>query len=146
MPNPIRFSEATFQVTVDTARVEGSFGTAHDITIKPDAEITKLRDAGEKRFHADLDVKGYDFSFKVRKTDHVWWTTWQKFETAERQGKELPVVSIAITGRYRGASNQLRTITLHGGLVFKIDEDSVGSDGSYQEVSISGSCAEASGT
>jgi len=145
MANPIRFSEATIQFTVDGQRVEGSFATAHDISIKPDAEITKFRDAGEKRFHADLDVKGYDFSFKLRKADHVWWTTWQKFEAAERQGREFPVMSIAITGRYRGASNQLRTITLHGGLVFKIDNDSVGSDGAYQEVDISGSCAEATG-
>jgi len=142
----IRAKEATVQVTVAGQRRGGSFLTISDVSIKPDVEIMKKRFTGEKRQVGDLDVKGYDFSFKIQKRDHVWWQTWKEFEAAELAGLEFPVMSVAITATYRGGGGLVKTITLHGGLVFKIDDDNIGSDaGSYQEVSCSGTCSFASG-
>lgn len=140
----IRAKDATYQITVDGVRQGGSFATIKDITIRPDVEIAKKRFAGEKRHRGDLDVKGYDFSFKNEKRDHTWWTIWKKFETAENNGNPFPVVTIAVTARYRDGSGNLRTITLHGDLVMKPDEDSMPLD-QYQEVSWSGTCGYASG-
>lgn len=125
----IRAKEATVQITVDGQRLGGSMLTISDLNIKPDAEITKKRHTGDKRAHGDLDVKGYDGSFKTEKTDHTWLTLWKLFESADRNGVAFPVVSIAITYAYRNNGRQLRTITLHDGLILKLDEDATPAEG-----------------
>ena len=73
----------------------------------------------------------------------VWWTLWKKFETAEQSGSAFPVVSIAVTYSYRDGTRLLKTITLHGDLILKQDDNNI-PDG-YQEVTWSGACSFASG-
>jgi hypothetical protein len=136
----IRSKEATVQLTVDGQRLGGSFNTIMDLQIKPDADIAKKRFPGEKRASGDLDVKGYDFSFKNEKRDHTWFQLWKKFEQADTNGTEFPTVSMAITFSYRGGARQLKTITLHGNLVLKLDDDGVPADG-YLSSGWSGYCS-----
>jgi hypothetical protein len=138
----IRAKEAIVQITMDGRRLGGSMLTIKNFSMKPDADITKKRFIGDKRFRADIDVKGYDFSFKTEKRDHVWWQIWKKFEQGDVNGSELPVISIAVSFGYRGGGGGQRTVTLHGDLVMKIDSDEIPE--AYQEVSWSGSCSFAS--
>lgn len=139
----IRAKEATVQITVDGQRLAGSMLTIKGLSIKPDANITKKQFTGDKRFKADIDVKGYDFSFKSEKRDHIWWSLWKKIEQAESNGIPLPVISMAITYAYRDGTGSLKTVVLHGDLVMKMSGDDIPEG--YQEVSWEGCCSYASG-
>lgn len=139
----LRNKDATVQLTVDGTRLGGSMLAIKGFNIKPESEITKKRFTGDKRFRADLDVKGYDFSFKTEKRDHIWWALWKQIEQAEISGQQLPVISIAVTYSYRDSSGLLKTIVLHGDLVMKISGDDI--PDAYQETSWEGSCSYASG-
>lgn len=139
----IRNKDATIQITVDGTRLGGSMLAIKGFNLKPDAEISKKRFTGDKRFKADLDVKGYDFNFKTEKRDHIWWSLWKKFEQAESAGTQLPVVSLAITYSYRDGTGQLKTVVLHGDLVLKMSGDDIPEQ--YQETSWEGCCSFASG-
>lgn len=137
----IRAKEARARLTVDGVQLGGSFSTIHDISIKPDATISKKRFTGEKRARGDIDVVGYDFSFKTEKNDHLWWILWNKIQDAEREGRPLPDIVLTLTTGYRDGSGVLRSIGLSGDLVMKIDEDNIPKDG-YHMVSWSGFCAD----
>lgn len=139
----IRNKDATIQVKVDGQPLTGSFLSIKGFNLKPEAEIIKKRFTGEKRFRADLDVKGYDFNFKTEKRDHVWWTLWKKIEAAEQAGIQLPVITLAITYSYRDGTGQLKTVVLHGDLVMKMSGDDIPEQ--YQETSWEGSCSYATG-
>jgi hypothetical protein len=139
----IRNKDATIAITVDGQRLGGSMLTVKGFNLKPDAEIAKKRFTGDKRFRPDLDVKGYDFTFKTEKRDHVWWLLWKKIEAAEQAGTQLPVISLAITYSYRDGTGLLKTVVLHGDLVMKISGDDIPDQ--YQETSWDGACSYASG-
>lgn len=141
----IRAKEARAQLTVDNRPLSGSFATIHDISVKPDADIAKKRFTGEKRFRGDLDVKGWDFSFKTEKRDHLWMELWDLIQDAEINGQPLPDITLEISYAYRDGSSILRTISLHGDLVMKLDDDSIPKDG-YQMNSWSGVCSYNTGT
>lgn len=136
----IRAKEARAQITVDSVPLGGSFSTIHDLSIKPDAEIAKKRFTGEARFRGDIDVKGWDFSFKTEKNDHLWADLWDQIQDAELNKRPLPEITLDITYSYRDGSKLLKTISLHGDLVMKMDENSIGKD-AYQMVSWSGVCS-----
>lgn len=136
----IRAKEARVQISVDGVRLGGSFSTIHDISVKPDAAIAKKRFTGEKRARADLDVLGWDLSFKTEKRDHLWSALWDKIQAAEINGDPLPDIVLTITYSYRDGSKLLRTTSLSGDLVLKLDEDSIPKDG-YQMNSWSGFCS-----
>lgn len=138
----IRAKEATIQMKLDGQRLGGSMLTVKNFSLKSDADITKKRFIGDKRSRADLDVKGYDFSFKLEKRDHIWWTLWKKFELAELSGQPFPDFQISVTFAYRGGTGLTKTIVLHGDAVFKLSDDI---PEGYQEVSVDGSCSYASG-
>lgn len=139
----IRNKDATIQVTVDGVRLQGTFLSIKGFNLKSDAEVTKKRFTGDKRFRGDLDVKGYEFNFKVEPRDHIWWTLWKKIEQAETNGQPLPVISLAITYSYRDGVGNLRTVTLHGDLVMKLSGDDIPEG--YNEASWEGVCSFASG-
>lgn len=139
----LRNKDATVQITVDGQRLGGSMLTIQGFNLKPEAEIMKKRFTGDKRFKADIDVKGYDFNFKTQKRDHVWWTLWKKIEQAEFAGTQLPVITLAITYSYRDGTGLVKTVVLHGDLVMKISGDDLPEQ--YQETSWDGSCSFASG-
>jgi hypothetical protein len=125
----IRAKEANAQLTVDGRRLGGSFSTIKDLSIKPDKEIAKKRFPGMKRAVGDLDIKGYDFSFKTEKRDHAWRTVWGLFEQADKNGTVFPVVTIAITYSYRDGSSDVRTNTLHGDLILALDDTNLPESG-----------------
>jgi hypothetical protein len=136
----IRAKEARAQLTLAGQPLGGSFSTIHDLAIKPDAEIAKKRFTGEKRFRGDIDVKGWDFSFKTEKTDHLWQDLWDIIQQAELNGDPLPEITLDITYSYRDGSRLLKTVSLHGDLIIKMDENSIPKDG-YQMNSWSGVCS-----
>lgn len=127
----IRAKEARFELYKDGVRVGGSFSTAHDISIKPDATIAKKRFTGEARARGDLDVVGYDVTFKTEKSDHIWSDLWNEIEEAEANGLDLPDISIVMTYAYRGLGGNVRTVVLHGDPSMKMDDDNVPQSG-YQ--------------
>lgn len=135
----IRAKEANIQITVDGQRLGGSFSTIHDLSIKPDAEISKKRFPGQKRFAGDLDVRGYDFSFKTQKRDHLWKTLWALIEKADKNGTTFPTITLAVTYTYRDNASDVRSNTMHGDLVMKMDDTSVPESG-YLMDSWSGCC------
>lgn len=135
----IRAKEARAQLRVNGQRLGGSFSTIHDISVKPDAEIMKKRFTGQKRAEGDIDVKGWDVSFKTEKRDHTWALLWAMIEQAELNGDPLPEISLTLTYSYRDGSKLLRTETL-GKLVIKMDENSIPKDG-YQGNSWTGFCS-----
>ncbi len=137
----IRAKEGRVTLTVDGRRYGGSFSTIHDISVKPDVALDKKRFTAEQRARGDLDVKGYDFSFKTEKRDHTWRKLWKLIEEAERNARPLPDIVLTISYRYRDGSGILNTVSLSGDLVLKMDEDSIPKDG-YQGVSWSGFCAD----
>lgn len=139
----IRNKEATIQVTLDGQRLGGSFSTVKGFNLKPDVELAKKRFTGMKRAAGDLDIKGYGFSFKTEKRDHLWWTLWKKIEQAETNGLPFPVISLAITYSYRDGSGNLKTVVLHGDLVIMLSSDDIPEG--YQENSWEGFCSFASG-
>lgn len=136
----IRAKEARVQLTVDGVPLNGSFTTIHDLSVKPDADISKKRWTGEKRFRGDMDIKGWDFSFKTEKTDHLWQDLWDQIQDAELNAQPMPDITIDISYQYRDGSQVLKTVTLHGDLVLKMDENSIPNDG-YQSNSWSGICS-----
>lgn len=136
----IRAKEARAQLTVDGVRLGGSFSTIHDISVKPDAQIAKKRFTGEKRARADLDVVGWDVSFRTEKRDHLWAQLWDLIQDAEINGRPLPDIVLTLTYAYRDGSGLLRSTALSGDLVLKMDEDSIPKDG-YQMNSWSGFCS-----
>lgn len=138
MGKPIRFKEATIQITVSSVRLGGSLNKVTDFSAKPDAEIMKTRYAGEKRDSPDLDVKGWDLSFSHHKQDRIWFDLWRTIEGAEENGDDFPEISIAVTDSYRGTTSPL-TVVFHGELMLKMDEDGR-PNGDYQSVSWSGFC------
>lgn len=139
----IRAKEATVQVKLDGVPLDGSFLTITNFSLKSDIDKPKKMFIGDKRFRADLNVKGYEFSFKIQKRDHRWWTLWKKFEQAEFNGDTFPVVTIAVSYAYRNAGGLSKVVVLHGDLILSINDDIPG-DG-YQEVSIDGCCSYATG-
>jgi len=136
----IRAKEARVQLTVDGTRLGGSFSTIHDLSVKPDAAIAKKRFTGEKRARGDLDVVGWDVSFKSEKRDHLWSELWDKIQAAELNGDPLPEIVMTITYAYRDGSRLLRSVALSGDFVLKMDDDSIPKDG-YQVNSWSGFCS-----
>jgi hypothetical protein len=136
----IRAKEARVQLTVDSVRLGGSFSTIHDISVKPDATIAKKRFTGEQRARGDLDIVGWDISFKSEKRDHLWMDLWDKIQSAEFNAQPLPDITMTLTYRYRDGSNLLRTTSLGGDMVLKLDEDSIPKDG-YQGNSWTGFCS-----
>lgn len=136
----IRAKEARVQITVDSVRLGGSFSTIHDISVKPDASIAKKRFTGEQRARGDLDVIGWDISFKTEKRDHLWAQLWDKIQEAELNAQPLPEIVLTLTYRYRDGSAILRTTSLSGDLILKMDEDSIPKDG-YQANSWTGFCS-----
>lgn len=127
----IRAKEANIQITVAGQRLGGSFATIKDLSIKPDVTLDKKRFPGMKRAVGDLDIKGFDFSFKTEKRDHTWKTLWRMVEQADKNGQPFPVITLAVTYSYRDGSNDVRTNTLHGDLVLKLDDDNIPESG-YQ--------------
>ena len=125
----IRAKEANAQLTVDGRRFGGSFSTIKDLSIKPDKEIAKKRFPGMKRSVADLDIKGYDFSFKTEKRDHTWLTLWKMFEAADKNGTQFPEVSLALTYAYRDGSSDVRTNALHSDLILALDDTNLPESG-----------------
>lgn len=136
----IRAKEANAQLTVDGQRFGGSFLTIYDLSIKPDKEIAKKRFPGMKRAVGDLDIKGFDISFKTQKRDHSWRSLQLKYEQADKNGTPFPVVSIAITYAYRDGSGDVRTITAHGDVVLVQDDNNLPEAG-YLVDSWSGYCS-----
>lgn len=135
----IRAKEARVQIRVDGQPIGGSFTTIYDVSVKPDVEMSKKKFTGEKRFRGDLDIKGYDFSWKTEKMDHLWMQLWDLIQTREINAQPLPEIEIDLSYQYRDGSATLKTVTLHGDLVMKMDEDSIPKDG-YQLNSWSGCC------
>lgn len=125
----IRAKEANAQITYAGRRLGGSFLTIKDLTVKPDKEIAKKRFPGMKRSVADLDIKGYDFSFKSEKRDHIWNTVQVGFENADKNGTVFPIVTIALTYSYRDGSSQVANKTLHGDLIMVLDDTPIPENG-----------------
>lgn len=140
MAGEIRAKEARVQLTVDGVRLGGSFATIHDLSVKPDAAISKKRFTGEKRARGDLDVVGWDISFKTEKRDHLWQQLWDLIQDNELNGRPLPDISMTITYSYRDGSRIARNDTLSGDFVLKMDENSIPRDG-YQMNSWTGFCS-----
>lgn len=140
MAGEIRAKEARVQITVDSVRLGGSFATIHDVSVKPDAAIAKKRFTGEKRARGDLDVVGWDVSFKTEKRDHLWQQLWDLIQDAELNSRPLPDISMTLTYSYRDGSRILRSDTLSGDFVLKMDENSIPKDG-YQTNSWTGFCS-----
>lgn len=136
----IRAKEARFRVTVDGVKLGGSFSTAYDINVKPDANIAKKRFTGENRARGDLDIMGWDISFKTEKRDHLWSQLWQLIQDAEENHRPLPDISITITYTYRDGSGLTKSETLSGDMVLKMDENSIPQSG-YQVNSWTGFCS-----
>lgn len=137
MSKQIRSKEAQVQIKKDGRRLGTTMKLILDFKANPDAEIKKTRFVGDKRHTPDLDVKGYDFSFKTQKRDHVWFELWNEIQQADENGAEGPDISLAVTYSYRGGTTE--TVVLHGELVMKIDDDEIPAD-DYLTVSWSGSC------
>ncbi len=127
----IRAKEARCELYKDGVRLGGSFSTIHDISIKPDAQITKKRFTGEARARGDLDVVGMDVSFKSETKDHTWAELWDEIQEAEANGLDLPDISMVITYAYRGGGGAVKTVVLHGDPAMKMDDDSIPMSG-YQ--------------
>ncbi len=127
----IRAKEGRAELYKDGVRQGGSFSTIYDISVKPDASITKKRFTGEARARGDLDVVGVDCSFKTEKRDHLWSDLWQAIQEAEENGLDLPDISIVITYAYRGGGGAVKTVVLHGDPAMKMDDDSIPMSG-YQ--------------
>lgn len=136
----IRAKEARVTITVDGARLGGTFATIHDISVKPDASIAKKQFVGEKRARGDITINGWDFSFKTEKRDHTWSLLWQLIQDAEENGRPLPDISMAITYSYRDGGGILKTETLSGDMALKMDDNSIPQSG-YQMVSWTGFCS-----
>jgi hypothetical protein len=136
----IRAKEARAQITVDNVPFGGSFSTIHDIDVKPDASIAKKRFTGEKRARGDLDVTGWDISFKTEKRDHLWSELWALIEAAEINSDPLPDIVITLSYEYRDGSHIVRTETLSGDMALKMDSNSIPKDG-YQMNSWTGFCS-----
>jgi hypothetical protein len=140
MPGEIRAKEARAQIKVDGVPLGGSFATIHDIDVKPDAAIAKKRFTGEARARGDIDVTGWDISFKTEKRDHTWAQLWALIEDAELNARPLPDISLVISYRYRDGSNLIKSATLSGDMALKMDSDSIPQSG-YQMNSWSGFCS-----
>lgn len=136
----IRAKEARAQLTVDGVRLGGSFSTIHDISVKPDSDIQKKRFTGEKRARGDIDIRGWDISFKSEKRDHLWATLWDLIQDAEINSRPFPDIVLTLTYGYRDGSGLLRSVALSGDFVLKLDEDSIPRDG-YQMNSWTGFCS-----
>ncbi len=136
----IRAKEARAQLTVDGVRLGGSFATIHDISVKPDAQIQKKRFTGEARARGDIDVQGWDISFKTEKKDHLWAELWDLIQDAELNQRPLPDIVLTLSYSYRDGSGLVRNTALSGDLVLKMDEDSIPKDG-YQMNSWTGFCS-----
>lgn len=136
----VRAKEARASITVDGIRLGGSFSTIHDISVKPDATLQKKRFTGEARARGDLDVVGYDISFKTEKRDHLWSQLWDLIQDAEANARPLPDIVITISYKYRDGSQIMHSCALSGDLVLKLDEDNVPKDG-YQMNSWTGFCS-----
>lgn len=140
MAGEIRAKECRVQLTVDGVRLGGSFATIHEVAVKPDAQISKKRFTGEKRARGDLDVQGWDISFKTEKRDHLWSQLWDLIQDAEINARPLPDIVMTLTYTYRDGSRVVRSVALSGDFVLKLDEDSVPKDG-YQMNSWTGFCS-----
>ena len=140
MPGEIRAKESRVEVTVNGQTLGGSFATIHDVDVKPDVSIEKKRFTGMKRALGDLDVKGYDFSFKTEKRDHLWMQLWDLIQQAELNGQPLPEITLTLTYNYRDGSGQPKVDTLAGGMVLKMDSNSIPKDG-YQGATWTGFCS-----
>lgn len=138
----VRAKEARAQITVDGIRLGGSFLTIHDISIKPDAQIAKKRFTGEKKARGDIDIMGYDLSFKTEKNDHTWWQLWDLIKEAEANGQPLPEIILTLSFGYRDGSGIIRSVGYSGDMVLKMDEDSIPQNG-YQMNSWTGFCSDA---
>jgi len=137
MAKRIRFKEGNAQLMVSGQRLGGSLLKVTDIEVKPDADISKTKYAGERRASPDLDVNGYDFTFSHHKEDKLWWTLWDTIQSAEENGDEFPEIALTLTESYRDGSGSGLTLVLHGELVMKMDGDQR-RGGEYQNVSWSG--------
>jgi len=138
----LRAKEANLQFKLDGVPLGNSFLTVMNFSLKADVEKAKKRFIGEKRAAGDLDVKGYDFSFKIQKRAHDWWALWKKFEAAELNGDAFPVLTIAVSAIYRNSGSNIKTYVLHGDLVLSINDDI---PEGYQEVTVEGFCSYATG-
>lgn len=137
----IRAKEAKVQLAVDGVRLGGSFATIYDISVKPDATIAKKRFTGEARARGDLDVVGYDISFKTEKRDHIWWDLWNLIQDAERNRRPLPDIVLTVSYGYRDGSGIIKNVGLSGDMVLKMDEDSIPQNG-YQMNQWTGFCSD----
>lgn len=136
----IRAKDARVSVKVDGQTLGGSFATIHDISVKPDVELSKKRFTGEATARGDLDIKGWDISFKTEKRDHLWAELWDLIQLRERNGQPFPDIVMTMTYKYRDGVSTLRTVTLSGDMVLKMDEDSIPQNG-YQGNMWTGFCS-----
>jgi hypothetical protein len=136
----IRAKEARVQLTVDGVRLGGTFSTIHDVSMKPDVTLDKKRFTGMPRATGDMDIKGWDLSFKTEKSDHTWKFLWKQIADAELNGRPFPDIVMVVTYRYRDGSPVLLTETFSGDMVLKMDENSIPQNG-YQMNSWTGFCS-----
>lgn len=135
----IRAKEARVQLTIDNVSLGGSFSTIHDLNVKPDAEIIKKRFIGMKRAVGDLDVKGWDLSFKTEKKDNLWIDLWDTIQSRELNNQPLPEIVMTVTYSYRDGTGRQKVVTLDGDLILKLDEDDIPDQ--YQRNSWTGFCS-----
>lgn len=135
----IRAKEARIQLTVDGIRLGGSWSTIHDFVAKPDATITKKRFTGEARSRGDIEVNGWDLTWKTEKRDHLWSRVWKLIQDAEQNSRPLPDIVMTVSYRYRDGSGIVNTTSFQGDMVMKMDENSIPVNG-YQGNSWSAFC------
>ena len=137
MSQQIRSKEAQVQIKKDGRRLGTTMRLITDFKVDTDAEKKKTRFVGDKRSTPDLDVKGYDFSFKTQKRDHVWFELWNEIQQADENGNEFPDITMSVTYSYRGGASE--TVVLHGQLILMMDSAEIPAD-DYLPVSWSGCC------
>ena len=138
----VRNKDALIEIRVDGQRLGGSFSAVKGFNLKPDLEMPKKQFTGDKRWKMDLNVKGYDFSFKTEKRDHVWFALWKKIELAEFNGLPLPDITLSVTIKYRDGTGRANTYIVHGDLVLAMKGDDIPAE--YQEISWEGGASFAS--
>jgi hypothetical protein len=135
---PVRFKESGVQIYLDGKKLDGDFENITSFTITPRAEFVHVQYAGDERERADIEIKGYDFTFELNESSTLWLATWKKYEDADRVGRVFPNGKVIATPKYRETGQPIAAV-LFGDLLLKLDNRSQQS-GQFVRQTWSGTC------
>ena len=120
----IRAKACRVEVYVDGDREDDLMAFVTDFSAEPVHDKERTAFLGEPRESINLNVQGWDGSFTVQETTAAWFDLWDRIQQAERNGSDLPNVSIVVKKTYLPPNGRI-VYALSGDMRLTLDSSSL---------------------